>query len=352
MVMHPHRVFRALLLTTIVGVCAEAVGGTPEYRITSSRILVEDPAGMPALAWAPNGDLLLAYATNWQPIPPAGGTVKLMRSSNGGRTWTEPSTVVTPDDPTQASIHMWSGLHTMPDGSMILAYGQNYSEDVAEAYLIRSTDSGQSWDLPMRLADEPVDWGGEQVVVPFTEGFGHPVTAPNGDVLVPIGARIGGGFYGNKAAAFVRWDHADHSWGPLEYIATGPEKFSEVSMGVAADGDIVAVIRCDTTRRKLWQSASADNGQSWTTPAPTVAVDDPNDYVHGKMPDVLAQGDRMLMAVGSVDVNDGGDIWDYSPDSTFSGIYVSDDGGGTWRRDVMFESADPGNLIWPVPIKM
>ncbi len=38
------------------------------YEVVRSRVVVEHPGGMPAFCQAGNGDLLLAYATNWQPI--------------------------------------------------------------------------------------------------------------------------------------------------------------------------------------------------------------------------------------------------------------------------------------------
>jgi BNR repeat protein/pectate lyase-like protein len=312
------------------------------YRVVASRILVEHPGGMPALCWAGNGDLLLAYATNWQPIPPAGGTVKLIRSKDGGKTWSQPKIIVHPKDPEKWSIHMWSGLHRMPDGSLILYYGQNRSEEVTEAYVIRSVDHGKTWSGPIRLADEKVTWDGKTLQVPFTEGFGRGVLAPNGDFLAPIGARREGGFGGTKASAFVRSSDGGNTWDPLEFIATGNKKFSETTLGRAGD-DLIAIIRCDTTRRQLWQSVSHDNGKTWSTPVLGVATNDKRDYLHGKMPDLLTlPSGRLLLAVGSVDTMDGGEL---RLGKSFSGLYISDDHGKTWRRDVMFPSADPSNMI-------
>ncbi|MBN1346328.1 MAG: exo-alpha-sialidase [Phycisphaerae bacterium] len=207
-----------------------------------------------------------------------------------------------------------------------------------------SRDHGRTWGKPARLAGKKVSWGDQNIVVPFTEGFGRPVTARNGDVLVPIGCRSGGGFYGDKAPTFVRSGDDGKTWGSLEFIAAEPKKFSETSMGVAGNGCIIAVIRCDTTRRMLWQCSSRDNGRTWSKPVRTRR---PNgECIKGKMPDILAlPSGRLLLAVGSVDVMDGSEIWKGPHGAGYSGLFVSDDHGATWRKDVMFRSPDPENLV-------
>jgi hypothetical protein len=241
---------------------------------------------------------------------------------------------------------MWSGLHLMPDNSIILTYGQNFSESQAKAYLVHSLNHGKTWSDPVRLAKDKILFKGKKIDVPYTEGFGRAVTANNGDVLVPIGVRLQGGFYGTKASAFVRTTDNGRTWGALEFIATGPEKFSETSLGVTASGKILAIIRCDTTRRVLWQSFSNDHGRSWSKPTITKAREGTRDYVHGKMPDILClPTGRILLAVGSVDAGDGSEIWKGTYGSSYSGLYVSDDDGATWRRDSLLPSAEPDNLI-------
>ena len=44
----------------------------------------------------------------------------------------------------------------------------------------------------------------------------------------------------------------------------------------------------------------------------------------------------MLLAVGSVNLADGGDLWNGPPGSSYAGLFVSDDHGATWRQDVGF----------------
>lgn len=318
-----------------------------DYKVVSSQIVVKNPGGMPSLCWAGNGDLLLAYTTNWQPIPPSGGTLKLMRSKDEGRSWSEPRIIVYPKTTDKWSVHIWSGMHLMPDSSLILTYGQNFSENLAEAYIIRSIDDGKTWGKPARVADEEVDWDGEKIRPLFTEGFGNPVTTHFGEVLIPIGVRKGDkGWLSAKAAAFIRSTDIGKSWQKLEFIVTGDKKFSETTFVLAKNGDIIANIRCDTDRRVLYQSISHDNGYTWEEVKKTITVGDVRDYILGKMPDMLTlSSGRILIGVGSVNVMDGSDVWSGGDGASYAGLYFSDNNGKTWHPDVLFTSADPENLV-------
>ena len=54
---------------------------------------------------------------------------------------------------------------------------------------------------------------------------------------------------------------------------------------------------------------------------------------------------QILLAVGSVDVGDGSEIWKGAHGSSYSGLYVSDDDGLTWKRDSLSPSVEPERLI-------
>lgn len=55
----------ALLLVT-TGCQAVAT----EYQVISTSVVAREPACMPAMTRAPNGDILVAYSTVWEPFPP------------------------------------------------------------------------------------------------------------------------------------------------------------------------------------------------------------------------------------------------------------------------------------------
>jgi hypothetical protein len=325
-----------------------------QFRVVRSHVLVENSGGCPALARAANGDLLLVHGTVWETIPP-GGVIKLLRSKDEGKTWSKPTVIARPKSD-QWNLQPWSGLHRLPDGSLMMSYAQirlprregvsagernpakiwhiGSPHTVFEGYVIRSADHGKTWSKPVS-------------VLPDRDGFwlgGQPVTAKDGSVLTPlyIGCRD---FLARRDAnllkcGFVRSKDSGATWGAFEAIAEGPEGFNEVTMGVAKNGDIVAILRDGEAgpRRQFRQTVSHDNGKTWDKPKLV--------NMFGKMPDMLALADgRLLLLVGSVDCMDGGLAFNGPPGTSFVQLFISADNGRTWNGDVLLPSPDPEHLV-------
>ena len=316
-----------------------------EYREITRRMFIEHAGGMPALCRAGNGDLLFVHGTVWELVP-TNGVLKLYRSRDEGKTWAKPTTVVR-SKAKDWNVTFWSCLHRMPDDSLILGYSQLWTpkrkgvpetekrpsviwdialgNQKAEAYIIRSTDHGATWSAPVRVAPELTKcWVG-----------GRPVTAPDGSVLVPM-VRL----EKDSAAFFVRSRDNGKTWGRAEPTAPSQPGLNETSMGVAADGRILAVFRDIDIgpRRRFRQAESKDSGRTWSHPRLTPFI--------GKMPDMLVlPSGRILLAVGSFDCMDGAFVFDGPPGSSYAGLLISDDHGRTWQRDVRFTSPDPKHLV-------
>ncbi len=324
-----------------------------EYRVIRSEVVLDDPGGNPGLCRAGNNDLILGNSTVWETVP-TGGFVNLHRSSDEGQTWSDPQVVARPRTP-EWNIQMWSGLHLMGDGSLIMSYAHmktpkrpkvdpnekspekiwhiGSAHSVFEGLIVRSTDHGHSWSEPTRILPDRNDvWTG-----------GRPLTVPDGSTIVPLYQGCSTFLHSRDPnlliCGFVRSKDHGKTWGELEPIATGPAGYNEVTLALAQNEDIVAMLRDGEAgpRRQFRQTSSKDSGRSWETPGLI--------EMWGKMPDMLVlPSGRILLAVGSLDCMDGNRVYEGPPNTSYSGLFFSDDHGRTWQRDVLFTSPDPENL--------
>ena len=111
----------------------------------------DDPEGsfnfLPSLAATADGTL----ATAWLDERGEGSQIYCARSTDLGQTWSaNVAAVVQPQgEPCDCCLpHLVAG----PQGSLLLAFRNNI-DDVRDAHLARSTDSGSSWLAPVRVAD-------------------------------------------------------------------------------------------------------------------------------------------------------------------------------------------------------
>ena len=96
-----------------------------------------------------NGELLVSYSS---PSGDGNFQVNLVRSDDGGRTWSDPHTLLQAEGETMAT-HI--GTSQLADGSIILPFNC-YNKDQhsnRSAGIIRSTDNGQTWEPPRPIMD-------------------------------------------------------------------------------------------------------------------------------------------------------------------------------------------------------
>ena len=73
------------------------------------------------------------------------------RSSDNGRTWTSPASVV--DDPDGRSLQDFSSLAIIPGGTILITFldKRSVSDPYRHIYVVRSTDRGITWSLPSQV---------------------------------------------------------------------------------------------------------------------------------------------------------------------------------------------------------
>ena len=325
----------------------------PGAEILESKVICKQPGhyiGWPTINRTPADDLVVVFSGERDAhVCPFGKTV-FMRSSDNGRTWTEPRIITdTPLDDRDAGILACAdgtlivswftaycdmatrGLYTKgeqrerwlakvssitPDEIAYWGCPPNEAEDVPRGHWIRrSTDDGATWEAPIRV----------------------PPTAPHGPIELADGRLLFVGNSGydrvNRTSSLVAAESCDkgRTWTVLAHINMFPDVelpdgvelayFGEPHVVEASPGRLVAVTRYEekpymegANRCRLWQFNSEDGGHTWTEPYCIGIL--------GKPPHLtkLADG-RLLVTYGYRHVPfgeracfsyDGGDTWDYA----------------------------------------
>jgi sialidase-1 len=295
--------------------------------------------GWPTLALRRNGELLVAYSGGRELHVCPFGRVELIRSRDGGRTWSWPETVLdTPIDDRDA------GVMETPAGSLMvstftsLAYEASLAKHanwqavqlrtspeqrraLLDCWLLRSTDGGMTWSAPLRV----------------------PVNAPHGPVALASGRLLYAGKQlweaGTKVGVAESTDDG-RSWRWLSDIplraGDRTADYHELHAVEAADGRIVVHIRnhSATNAGETLQCESRDGGKSWTTPHPIGVWGLPSHLLR------LRDG-RLLMSYG------------YRRAPFGNQARVSRDHGATWSEPVTI-SADgaSGDLGYPSTVEL
>ena len=181
-----------------------------------------------------------------------GGRLDFIRSTDGGRTWSNP--IVAVDSP-------WDdrnpALGQMPDGTLVLAYSEVHSYrpngtfDLAAGpflpFLVTSTDGGRTWS-PKRPFSSP--W-------PSVSPFGKITVCKNGMALMSIYLVPTG------AMGVVRSSDNGRTWGDYTILAKG-DGCDETQLFEFPDGRLAAFTRMEGDRnRGLRLSESDDQGRTW-----------------------------------------------------------------------------------------
>ena len=331
------KVIGALTLGGLLLVATSRFGWTDEYRVVRSFPVAAEIACMPAVTRAPNGDLLVAFSTEWEPVP-EGGILKLVISKDDGQTWSEPQVLWQHDDP-RVTIQVACGLQTLSNGDILLPVNcgrwhrkhdakpdetslaaiydirPDNPEYLREVRFLRSTDSGKTW-----TKEDP------QVGKSWPR-YGRLLELDDGRLIM-----TGYGWY-------VESRDYGHNWGPVLWVENGIK--SEMNMFEAADGTLFTVLRGGggPPRRTFGSRRSTDGGTTWS--------ERESMKVQGKMPDLLLVPDgRILLAAGMVGLQDGSEHKTQMDRFSFCSLFISDDHGQTWQRDIDFQPVVPkGDII-------
>lgn len=237
-------------------------------------------------------------------VAPTGGRAMLVRSTDQGRTWSRPQTLIdTPADDRHPS------LLELPDGTILCSlftYTSGDPQEASRVYVVRSFDGGRTWEQEPRFLPTPFH---------AEETDGPMQLMPDGSVLMIVdGQRQPGGPW---EAAIFRGEDRGSRWSVVGTFWADHDLF-EPGLARLPDGRLVAISRPEGDL--CW---SADEGRTWTEPVTFgLRLYAPSLYL-------LADG-TLVCLHGS-----------YAPDAPGLRVVFSRDHGQTW----VAPAADHGFLV-------
>jgi sialidase-1 len=186
-------------------------------------------------------------------VAPTGGRAMLVRSTDQGKTWSKPETLIdTPaDDRHPAFVEL-------RDGTVLCSFftyagepknGDPSKEPAARVWFIRSFDHGRTWEKQPRRLQTPFL---------YDETDGPLVRLNDGSVIVAVNGRAKSG--PPDVAGILRTTDRGETWELLSTIKAQHDLW-EVSVAELHDGKLVMMARPEGDI-----SWSTDHGHSWTTP--------------------------------------------------------------------------------------
>lgn len=232
------------------------------YAPRRERTVVQEPAGaaeprFPDAVRLADGTIVLAYHladghTN------ADGVIKVVRSSDQGRTWSAPVTVVA----TEGADNRDPKLSVLRDGTVLLTvFRTDWSTQPASnvgTFVYRSSDGGRSFPEVARIdSAQPGAWQ-----------HAPAVELPNGDILQPLygwGARIarstdGGRTFPAANETMVVADDDRYANGEPNLVRLPS---GELIMQIRRHDNLLGIESPSTIVR------SHDGGTTWSAPEPT-----------------------------------------------------------------------------------
>ncbi len=347
----------AAVACSVVGLHQKAFGA-PAAKIHDVKIISHKSDlyhGWPTVARRSNGDLLLVYSGGRESHVCPFGRVELMRSHDGGQSWTWPQIVMDgPIDDRDAGV-----LETAKGSILVTTFTSlAYVPQLERAEKIEPGQPG-AWP-PERLARwqaahrrvnaEERQAALSEWMIRSTDGGAtfsgrYPclVSSPHGPTQLSDGRLLYAGkdlWHGEQRVGVCESKDDGLTWNWLASIPTREgdkhSAYHELHAVEAADGRIIAQIRNHnkTDSGETLQSESDDGGKTWSVPHAIGVWGLPSHLLR-------LRDDRLLMTYG------------YRRKPFGNQARISEDHGRTWSEPITISSDGPGgDLGYPSTVQL
>ncbi len=321
-------ILRKCSILFIASLLARSVLGV-SFRVADKQVIYNGPLGvaLPSAVKAANGDLLVVFNTGKDAWP--GSTAYIVRSTDTGKTWTQPQKLLAPVR-RKGAIHTNVGLTRLKNGDLILPFAdvkirdesngfpnpRHAGHELAFTYVLISHDNGHTWS----------DWVSAHAELPWSCPHGQIVEMPDGRLLLPVwmadSPQGPQDFAKDAYAGFQTSRDGGKHWGHFHRLG----HFGEISLVALPDGTSLLACLKQHPSRQTFVLRSQDGGENWTSPKP-IGVQGKNAVMH------LSPTGLPLILCSPV----------REGESRPGFIYYSTDRGDTWLEGV--------RLLEPLPPK-
>jgi len=296
--------FLSALFLLACAVYAEPAAGGGDVSGPGPTVICRDAGAggyqaFPDLARLRSGELLCVFYAGYGHVSvptealPRGGRIAVIRSSDDGKTWSAPRTVVdTPIDDRDPHIS------EMADGTLVVSFFTRLPTGAVDVYVVKSRSAGKRWGAPVLAAR------GKACSAKARE-------LRDGSLILPVYGPAPRGTGRRFDSAVVRSRDGGATWeAPVALPLNSGHSHDEADVIELPGGKLLALIRpC------MCRTASTDCGRTWSDTEPA--------GFEGHAPCLLRISKGVLLVAHRI---------------PGTALYYSLDDGATWKGPVQIDS--------------
>ncbi|MBN9120129.1 MAG: exo-alpha-sialidase [Planctomycetes bacterium] len=289
-------------------------------------------------------------ASDWANID-----ILLKRSTDGGKTWSEPVKIADVPNPKPrnpiAVEKKFGGKDDVTYNNPVMIADRSgavhflFCVEYMRCFYARSDDDGKTWTKPEEVtasAFDPIKKGYDWKVL--ATGPGHGIQLKSGRLVVACWLSLGTGGNGHRPSVVttIYSDDAGKTWKPGEIAIPNTAEWANPNESTVAelpDGTVILNARSESKANRRLVTTSPDGATKWTKPAFDDALVEP--ICEGSL--LVAPGAKPVLLFSHPDNLD--KTGAKAPPAPGAGrdrknvtVHLSDDGGKTWSAKRTVES--------------